>query len=143
MEQCGIVKKISGKYVEVEVKRSTACETCSAAHVCPSAKRDAVVRALNDAGADVGDRVRLVTPSGSVLWYAFCVFVFPLILAFAAFIITSRFAAEKYAVIAAIIGFAAAFAVVFFVVERRAKKRGDVVRATEKLENVPGSPDDL
>lgn len=136
MEQCGTVKKITGEYVEVEVKRSTACETCSAAHACPSAKRDTVVRALNDAGAEVGDRVKLVTPSVNVLWYAFAVFVFPLLLAFGAFAVTSHYVDnENYAILAAVVGFIVGFAVVFFTVERHAKKRGAIVRATEKFDN--------
>ena len=131
MEQCGIVKSIKGEYAEVEVRRTTACETCSAAHVCPSGRKDAVVRALNKAGASEGDSVKLSTPTGNVLGYAFAVFVFPIISAIAAFLIASSFTEEKYALIAAAAGFAAAFAVVFFTVERRAKKRGDVVVITE------------
>ncbi len=131
MEQCGTVKSVKKGFAEVEVKRSTACETCSAAHVCPSGRKDAVVRARNDAGASVGDRVKLETPSGNVLKYAFIVFVFPLLLAMAAFFAVSSFADEKYALIAAGAGFAAAFAVVFFTAERSAKKRGGVVVITE------------
>ena len=131
MEQCGAVKRIKGQYAEVEVKRSTACESCSAAHVCPSGRKDAVVRARNDAGAAVGDRVRLETPSGSVLKYAFAVFVFPLLLALAAFLAVSAFAGETAAILSALGGFALAFLIVFFTLERSAKKRGGVVVIVE------------
>ena len=131
MQQCGVVKSIKGEFAEVEVKRSTACETCSASHVCPSGRKDAVIRARNAAGAAIGDRVKLETPSGSVLWYAFIVFLFPLLLAIAAFFTASALADEKTALIAAGAGFAVAFAVVFFTVERAAKKRGGTVTITE------------
>jgi len=135
MEQCGRVKRIKDGYAEVEVKRSTACETCSASHACLAAKREAVIRARNDAGASEGDRVKLETPGGSVLLYAFCVFVFPIITAAAAFLIARSFASEKAALVSAAAGFAAAFGVVFLTVERRAKKRGGVVVVTEILES--------
>ena len=131
MEQCGRVKKIKGRFAEVEVTRSSACESCSAAHVCPSGRKDAVVRARNDAGAAVGDRVKLETPSGSVLKYAFAVFLFPLILAAAAFFAVSSFAGETAAVVSAAGGLVLAFAVVFFTLERSARKRGSVIVITE------------
>ncbi len=131
MEQCGRVKAIKGRFAEVEVRRSTACESCSAAHVCPSGRKDAVIRARNDAGAEVGDRVKLETPSGSVLKYAFAVFLFPLLLALAAFLVVSSFSDETAAVISAVCGFALAFAVVFFTFERSARKRGGAVIITE------------
>ena len=144
MEQCGVVKSIKGEFAEVEVKRSTACETCSAAHVCPSGRKDAVIRARNDAGAEVGDRVKLETPSGSVLWYAFVVFLFPLLLAIAAFFTASALTTETNALIAAGAGFVVAFAVVFFTVERMARKRGGTVAITqiEKKEEI-NVPDDM
>ena len=144
MEQCGRIKSIKGGYAEVEVRRSTACESCSAAHVCPSGRKDAVIRARNDAGANVGDRVKLETPAGSVLGYAFAVFVFPVLLAIAAFVIASRFTTESYALIAAVGGFAAAFAIVFFTLERSAKKRGGVVVITEiEKKEESNVPDDM
>ena len=141
MEQCGKVKSVKGEYAEVEVRRSTACESCSASHVCPSGRKDAVIRARNDAGAAVGDSVKLETPSINVLLYSFAVFVFPLLVAVAAFFITSGFAADKYAIVAAVCGFAVAFLIVYLTVERSAKKRGGVVVIT-RVERPASEPDE-
>ena len=127
MEQSGIVRSVEGEYAKVQIKRATACESCSASHACLSCKKLAVVRCRNDAGAEPGDTVKLETPSSNVLLYAFCVFVFPIIVAFAAFIISSRFLDGNAPLFVAACGFAAAFAVVFFTVERRARKNGPVI----------------
>ena len=144
MEQCGKVRSIKGGYADVEVRRSTACESCSAAHVCPSGRKDAVVRARNDAGAQIGDRVKLETPAGNVLGYAFAVFVFPVLLALAAFLITSQFTSDGYSILAAVGGFAVAFLIVFLTLERSAKKRGGVVVITEIEKKEDNNvPDDM
>ena len=127
MQQSGIIRSVDGEYAKVQIKRATACETCSASHACLSCTKTAVVRCRNDAGAAPGDTVRLETPSSHVLFYAFCVFVFPLIVAFAAFAVSSRFISGDAPIFIAVGGFAAAFAVVFFTVERRARKRDPVV----------------
>jgi len=127
MEQSGIIKKTDGTYAEVEIKRATACETCSASHACLSCKKKAVVRCVNRAGGEPGDSVKLETPSSNVLWYAFCVFVLPLICAFAAYVVSSRFLTMNRSLFAALAGFVAAFVIVFFTVERPARKRDAIV----------------
>ena len=144
MEQCGKIRSVKGRYAEVEVMRSSACESCSSSHICLAGRKQAVIRALNSAGGAPGDRVKLETPSRNVLGYAFCVFVFPIIAAVAAYLAAVNYVEEKYALIAAVGGFALAFLIVFLTLERSARKRGGVVVITEiEVKGETDVPNDL
>ena len=132
MQQIGIVREVNTDFAVVEVSRKSACEGCHAnaeggCSACVSfGDRTTVCKAENSAGAKVGDRVMIETESKTVLLYAAAVFLFPLILG-----IIGYFAAEKLSFAAApymgaVLGFALAFIVVIFTLNRRASKRLDV-----------------
>lgn len=127
MTQSGRVKQILGRYAEVEIMRDSACASCSSAHSCIGCKRLVRVKALNPLGACEGDLVTLESPTRTVLFYAFCVFLLPLIGAIAAYLIAASFTVEKYALLWAMGGFVLVFAFLFTVLERRAKKRDNLV----------------
>ncbi len=126
MTQSGRVISVDGRYATVEVLRDSACAGCSSAHSCIGCKKTVRVKALNSAGADTGDVVRIETPTPTVLFYAFCVFLLPLLFAIAAYAVSLNFVIEKYALLWALGGFILPFAFVFFVIERRAKKQDNL-----------------
>ncbi len=132
MQQIGIVKEIREDFAVVEVSRKSACEGCHAnadgnCSACVSfGDRAVVCRAENSVGAKAGDRVMVETRSETVLLYAASVFLFPLILGIIGYVAASLlpFAAAPY--ISAVLGFALAFVLVIFTLNRRASRRLDV-----------------
>lgn len=126
MTQSGTVKSIEGDYAVIEILRDSACAGCSSAHSCIGCKKLVRVKALNSVGAEAGDLVRIETPTPRVLFYAFCVFLLPLISAVAAYCIADAFTEEKFALLWALGGFIIPFVFVFFVIEARAKKQNNL-----------------
>ncbi|MEW5744800.1 MAG: SoxR reducing system RseC family protein [Nitrospirota bacterium] len=60
MEEIGIVKEISGPKAFVTVQKQSSCESCPGGSVCKAVGgSEAAVEAVNEAGARVGDRVRV------------------------------------------------------------------------------------
>lgn len=60
MQETGIVKEIVGPNARVAVQRQSACQSCPGGSVCKSmGENEAVVEALNQANAAVGDTVRI------------------------------------------------------------------------------------
>ena len=132
MQQIGVVKEICGEFASVEVSRKSACEGCHAnadgeCAACVSfVSKETIARAENSANARIGDRVVLETDSGTVILYAAAVFVFPIILAIAGYMLGSLFKLDAAAYIGAILGFVLAFTVVWATLNKRASKRCDV-----------------
>ena len=72
MEEIGIVKSLQGNLARVSVVRKSACDQCKAG--CILTEDGAEMEALNEVGAEVGQRVRIVTKpftylKGSLLVY--------------------------------------------------------------------------
>ncbi len=132
MQQIGLVKEVNEDFAIVEVSRKSSCEGChsNAGGNCSACisfvKGTMLCKAENYLGAKVGDRVLVETSSGTVMFYAAAVFLFPLILAvigyFAALPIPH--AAAPY--VGALLGFALAFFAVSLTLNRTASKRLDV-----------------
>jgi sigma-E factor negative regulatory protein RseC len=59
MEEIGIVSKVEGVHATVTVTRKSVCEHCTAG-TCRLTENGALIEAVNDAGAAVGQRVRVV-----------------------------------------------------------------------------------
>lgn len=82
IEEVGTIVELKSKSVaEVLCKKSTLCEHCASAGLCrmDDDNRSMVVEALNPLGAQVGDRVRLVTSTRSFLQSSFILYIVPLI----------------------------------------------------------------
>ena len=58
MDEVGVVTKVEGVKAHVLVARKSACEHCTAG-ACRLSDDGAVIEALNEAGAAVGQRVRV------------------------------------------------------------------------------------
>lgn len=93
MKSEGVVISIDGRYAVVATERRAACEGChkrgegGECSVCSLLGGESRLdtRALNRAGAKVGDTVELESSSGRMLWYAALVFLLPCILGILAY----------------------------------------------------------
>lgn len=78
----GIVLRTDSQTAWVKTVRSSACDGCSAKGSCHAmgGGRDMEVKAINTAGARVGDRIVLSFETPSLLKATFLIYVFPIIL---------------------------------------------------------------
>jgi len=78
----GIVTKADSSAAWVKTIKTGACEGCSARGSCHSLGNNAEmeVEAINQAGAQVGDRIVLLFETGSLLKATFLLYVFPILL---------------------------------------------------------------
>ena len=82
IEEVGTIVELKSKAVAaVLCKKSALCEHCASAGLCHMGddNRSMVVEAFNPLGAEVGDRVRLVTTTRSFLQSSFILYIVPLI----------------------------------------------------------------
>ena len=114
----GIVIRLGNGTAWVKTTRSSSCEGCSAKGSCTSVGDDMEVRAINAAGAGVGDRIVLTFDTSPLLKATFLLYVFPIL------ILIAGAAAGQYlsgvigldvSVGAALLGFSCFFAAVLFV----------------------------
>ena len=77
----GVVSRIDGNTAWVTTNRSSACEGCSSRGACHVSEneKEMEVRAVNAAGAAVGDRVVVSFQTGSYLKASFLLYVFPVL----------------------------------------------------------------
>ncbi|MGQ9603708.1 MAG: SoxR reducing system RseC family protein [bacterium] len=78
MRNYGLVRAIEGKFVEVVIPKGGECKNCGACIVYAS-DHTSVVRAINPVGAKIGDRVEIEIHPRDVVFGAFFVFIFPLL----------------------------------------------------------------
>ncbi len=134
MHRAAVVVADHGKIKEIEVSRETACEGCSqnkdgSCHACimlGDENRSMRTRAIDELGAKVGDRVEVETDSKTVIKYAAEVFLLPIILGAAGYLIGENFAWKLAPLVCSLIGFAMAFVYVKLVPAKRAENHCDV-----------------
>ena len=126
MTKEGIVTRIDGDTAVVLVKTMNACDVCRAecgGH-CDKARLEKVC-AKNDIGASVGNRVMLYSDTKSVMLWAVLVFILPIVLCFAASILTySTTLSPLWTGAVGVLVFFGTFAVLKFVF--RNKKDSDI-----------------
>ncbi|MCI6841207.1 MAG: SoxR reducing system RseC family protein [Clostridiales bacterium] len=133
MTRNAIVVETTPDYAVVEVTRESACAGCHNSDNCSICKigltdhAEMRSKAANPLGAREGDTVQIETDSATVLHYSAAVFLLPLALGAAGYII--GYIADfdimiRY--IISLIGFAAAFVILKIFLEKRAAKRLDV-----------------
>jgi sigma-E factor negative regulatory protein RseC len=78
----GIVLRTDSEDAWVKAVRSSACEGCTARGACHTTGggQDMEIKAINSAGASVGDRIVLSFETASLLKATFLIYVFPIIL---------------------------------------------------------------
>jgi len=115
-----VIEIKDGGRAVVECEREEMCAGCHSKGSCPTPCRIVRSEAINRIGAKLGDTVEIETSDGSVLFYAFGVFLIPTFLAISAYFLTKgsealRIAVTSVTALVSFIGFA-------FYMNRRAKK---------------------
>lgn len=80
MEDTGIVKDVKGGMAIVVVKKHMGCESCPSSGLCGSGGNDAEIEAVNQAGAAVGDSVKITFAASMYLKGAFFVYGIPAVM---------------------------------------------------------------
>ena len=98
MQTKAVVVAVDGTFATVETERKSACDGCHKAEeggcsVCSliGGDRKIATKALNTANARVGDVVTIESKSTRMLGYGILVFILPIVIALAAWGITSQF----------------------------------------------------
>ena len=162
MRQIGIVTESINRTATVEVKRMSACSGCHRAnpgmesvqgealsdlshcHECSMFPVDTemTVRAVNEIGAAVGERVVIESATELILGYAAAVFLLPIGLAFLCGCIFALVIPAVWSpYLGAVVGFIGAFAAVKLIFDRRAKEK-TVYTIIKRLTKGPGIPDE-
>lgn len=78
----GIVIKVDSTTAWVKTTRTGACETCSVKSSCSVIEngKEMEVEAINEVGAQVGDRIVISIETASLLKASFLLYVFPILL---------------------------------------------------------------
>ncbi len=119
----GIVIKLDSTTAWVKTTRSSACETCSAKSSCNVVENgeEMEVEAINEAGAQVGDRIIISIETASLLKASFLLYVFPILLMLAGAIIGQKAAPLldiDPSLFSAVVGFSFFFVSIWFVKSR-------------------------
>ncbi len=140
MQQIGTVLETENGIATVEVMRMSACEGCHksaegcAACAVVGGKKKHTLYAKNSVDAKKGDKVELSAPTGRVLFYAFAVFVLPIISALAFYFVSAIFFEGGYPFLFAFFGIAIVF-VILALLNRKAEKHVDteIVRVVNNM----------
>ena len=122
----GVVLRTESETAWVKTVRSSACEGCTARQSCHTTggDRNMEVKAINSAGASVGDRIVLSFETASLLKATFLIYVFPIILLIAGAALGQVLAsviAISSSALSVILGFAFFFSALF-IIKARANK---------------------
>lgn len=138
------VISLSGERATVAVDRvsdCSGCETCPNSTGCPNStdnKRAVMSEALNPVGAQPGDRVEIFTPDSRVASLLFAVFIAPIAIPVAAYVVFERLFNPTAGYIAMAAFFIAVLCAVFAL--DRLVLRG---KTTAKIVRVIGAPEEV
>jgi positive regulator of sigma E activity len=136
LKQNAIVESVEGDKATVSVLREEACSHCAGRVVCGTAKRQSVT-VKNPVSAAVGDTVVIETASEGVLAYCALVFLAPVVLMVAAYLIFSQIN-NVLSVVMPVVGFVLPLAVAAVIDRRNREGRMPVI--TEILPPENGAP---
>jgi sigma-E factor negative regulatory protein RseC len=122
----GIVLRIDADAAWVKTVRTSACEGCTAKETCHTTEdgQDMEVKAINSAGASVGDRIVLSFETASLLKATFLLYIFPIILLIAGAALgqaLAPFIEFSPSAVSILLGFAFFFTALF-IIKTRANK---------------------
>ncbi|MEE1042580.1 MAG: SoxR reducing system RseC family protein [Clostridia bacterium] len=104
MNKQGIVESIKGNEVTVRITRDSSCgENCAMCNACPG--KNMLVTLNTDIPLSVNDKVSLQTNSKLVLWWAFAVYILPIILLILGYAIFTLYIGVLFMIISFIILF--------------------------------------
>lgn len=104
MNKQGIVESIKGNEVTVRITRDSSCgENCAMCNACPG--KNMLVTLNTDIPLSVNDKVSLQTNSKLILWWAFAVYILPIILLILGYAIFTLYIGVLFMIISFIILF--------------------------------------
>lgn len=132
----GIVTATERDMATVEAVRQSACDGCHSKKFCLTCTRKKIsVQAYNAAGAKVGDRVCVESPSGLILGYAAAVFLSPIIIALAAYLLGSYlFESQAAPYLLSLVFFVLSFLGIYVVFNKREGKKKDTLTIVKIIE---------
>ncbi len=140
MAEIGLVTKVDGHILQLEIPRSKACSVCKAC--TPLDGKDTMTCfVLNECGAKVGDRVEIAEASQSrELFSAVYLYGIPLAVFVVLILLGSAFLKELTAFLLAMAGLAGSYLILYF----KAKKMNNEAymgRAIRKAEATASEPE--
>jgi sigma-E factor negative regulatory protein RseC len=122
----GVVIRTDSKAAWVKTVRTSACKGCSAKGTCHTmgGGKDMEVKAINQAGAKVGDRIVLSFETTSLLKATFFIYVFPILLLIIGAVIGQKLASMfefNPSALSALMGFSF-FVAAFLYIKQRANQ---------------------
>lgn len=143
MKQTAEVLELKGKNALISVRRSSMCEGCEKQGSCGTscsagellgAGKTMTVLASNEIGAKAGDTVEVESESRTVLGYAALVFLFPILMC-AAFYLVGKVLSlgEAGAMLVGLGGMAVSFAIVLGIDRMKKKSARPDIRITKIL----------
>ncbi len=123
MKQIGKVVAINADTAKIEVDRVSACDMCENSAHCAEKCQKVYATASNIVGAGVGDTVEIETETGRVLLNSVLVFLFPVLLAIAAYFISDLFFVENVSVIITFFTLVFSLCAFSFVLNKASKKK--------------------
>lgn len=139
MEETGLVIKVEGKRAYVAVERKSACEACPGAGICKPTDEGSIIEAINEAKAEIGDRVLISFKAFSYLKGTIIVYGIPALSLIAGAIIGKEFLKDYISIdpeLLSAIGGLGLFVLSFVIVKlisRRFEKKRDYIPVIEKI----------
>ena len=121
MNASGFVIRADKNTAVVEIKRGSMCSSCHKEGGCSGCADVMVITADNPVGAKKGDLVEVSSPTSRTLFYAFLVFMLPLIAAGVGYAVGGAIS-ELFSYIFLALGFVLVFAGLVLVFEIKKKK---------------------
>jgi len=122
IEDSGIVKKVEGNIVTVEVERGRGCSSCKMQGFCFNKSEPAEFEIVTDIPLKVNDKVQLdISALGRTL-VSLLVFGMPLLFLFAGYLISSQWFTELLSSLIGIVGMALSFYIVRMIDKKYGKK---------------------
>lgn len=119
MEETGKVVSVNGRLAKVALEQQIQCGHCFMARLCQVHAKERNVEAINEVGAGVGDKVRVVFSPRAVFWSSMLIFALPLISFLVGFTVFSLLLDSQGIPILAGFGFLAGYFLVLSRIDRK------------------------
>lgn len=123
MKKIGTVIEIMDDKARVECEKQSACDMCENAAHCVEKCQKVYATALNTVNASVGDIVEIETDTRNVLLNALVVFMLPIFISVAAYLIAEPVLGEGIAVIITLVALVSSMGLFSFLLNNSAKKK--------------------
>ena len=122
IEDSGIVKKVEGNIVTVEIERSIGCNSCKMQGLCFKKREPTEFEIVTHIPLQVNDRVQLdISPLGRTM-ASLLIFGVPLLFLFSGFLIAAMWLTEIVSILIGFIAMALSFKIIRFIDKKYGKQ---------------------